>query len=1241
MKTTEIEREKKTPKDPEPSSDKQADMTTLLASHGQGSPQQERIPEQQDEQGLQSATVDEQALLKDGDGLLGSVAKQVLWKYFSEFGLTPILAYSDSRALDMLRSFESYRTVVDKLTGFTNALSTAVTIWDSLPAPVRTGILFITGKVMYALPSSVFSLFEGVLVGADQSAKNTKVAQVVDGLKWFLKAANNPVSSIWQVGKGLYNSWWNTAGEGDGSDLESAGATAGQADDKASLAKIDLRIIWVEVKGFKLAKTTDEGKQQREGGLHADFAFGMRMFGVQKSLGEDGRLTLIFPWSGGAIMELDETIGILDNVTVPKLFEVQKLEMTFLRATNEGVDRADFALGKFGVFGDTVALSDMKASYDKQQGMMFAGHAAINLFRWAAQGDLSLQLDRDGAFMHGALNNFAESSGTVTIGEASFDKSKGFLLRNAEINFNEAIGLDLTGFINELLINNDQVAGEGGFKANQAIKLAGDHITLNDVKGTVKADGKHAVIDAEATPKIDFKHVNATGKFHVGYDTEAEEPIIELSGGEFRVEYDAFNISAKGITYDHKKRQFGMEKADLHLPSVDVRGSISNVVIGRDGVQFTNASVMGPDQLKIIEGLMLNGTRFDVEKAGDGYTVTARASVVVDVQHPKVSANAENIRVTFAENTLSASVEAFQLRTSVFSVDVKEATVGKAGFSVAEAGLRLHLNGDRAAEADAGSLISGFNSGIFDFLPVGDIGFTVYDVGFSSEGFRIGKFEPDIPPLSFNALGISGSVDFKQLEAALKGEKTFSLADFAGALPLSVSIAYPIVPGLEVYGSAGAEASLGLALGVTAKGKDGVWGVEGGVGINGRVALRLELGVQAGSQALIALSAGAFAEGSATAAAQANISGAARWDRERKSFAKEAPLVARYKIEAEAKAAVGIVIKAKALYFFEKKLYEFTAAEWVLGHYRMEGQLGEKSLDDDKLVSSMAEKPMLDTSSATKVPIATKEGLDVDVLLRSDRYIYGSGDERRALLDNERTMKKNRLMEMETQRVDANRRFEKLRKQYFATMDRKLAYFMRPENLEASDINERMAAFNEASKLNQLWEKLEQCGAALDEAETGIRRVSLALETLLTLNPDKLQEGVAHEVQLLNAQEETLSSLEVPDLGTLEDMVSKADAAAAEVGSAPMPVETSLMSLEQFITATTTLSRFLRQETKRDKIRPVDQALERYHEHPDGERLAALEQAIDGYLAHSKSERVPFVIVLRRQVKDKRSKRNA
>lgn len=301
--------------------------------------------------------------------------------------------------------------------------------------------------------------------------------------------------------------------------------------------------------------------------------------------------------------------------------------------------------------------------------------------------------------------------------------------------------------------------------------------------------------------------------------------------------------------------------------------------------------------------------------------------------------------------------------------------------------------------------------------------------------------------------------------------------------------------------------------------------------------------------------------------------------------------MARYKIEAEAKAAVGIVIKAKALYFFEKKLYEFTAAEWVLGHYRMDGQLGEKSLEDDKLVSSMAEKPMLDTSSATKVPIVTKEGQDVDDLLRSDRYIYGSGDERRALLSDERAIKAARLMEMEAQRVKADQRFEKLRKQYIATMDKKLAYFMRPENLEAPDINERMAAFNKSSKLDRLWEQLEQCGATLDEVENGIDRVSRALETLVTLDPDKLQEGIADEVRLLDAQEEALSSMEMPDLNTLETMVSEAEATVVGVRPALPARETSLMSLEQFITATTTKSRFLGQETKRKTIAPIDRAL--------------------------------------------------
>src|SRR5690606_3039178 len=113
-------------------------------------------------------------------------------------------------------------------------------------------------------------------------------------------------------------------------------------------------------------------------------------------------------------------------------------------------------------------------------------------------------------------------------------------------------------------------------------------------------------------------------------------------------------------------------------------------------------------------------------------------------------------------------------------------------------------------------------------------------------------------------------------------------------------------------------------------------------------------------------------------------------------------------------------------------------------------------------------------------------------------------------------------------------------------------------------------------------------------------------------------------------QEEALSSMEMPDLNTLETMVSEAEATVVGVRPAPPARETSLMSLEQFITATTTKSRFLGQETKRKTIAPIDRALERYHERPDDERLAALERTIDGYLATSKSGRVPFVVMLRR-----------
>jgi hypothetical protein len=52
-------------------------------------------------------------------------------------------------------------------------------------------------------------------------------------------------------------------------------------------------------------------------------------------------------------------------------------------------------------------------------------------------------------------------------------------------------------------------------------------------------------------------------------------------------------------------------------------------------------------------------------------------------------------------------------------------------------------------------------------------------------------------------------------------KKSLSLQELAVGLPLHVSMIFPVFPGLEVYGSLGADANLDIDILLNAKGQEG------------------------------------------------------------------------------------------------------------------------------------------------------------------------------------------------------------------------------------------------------------------------------------------------------------------------------------------------------------------------------------------------------------------------------------
>src|SRR5690606_403339 len=119
-------------------------------------------------------------------------------------------------------------------------LSLALSIWSSLPAPVRTGILYLTGRVMYALPKGMFATVETYLIDADREVKSTSLAYAVEKLTLVVQVMSNPVSSAVGMGRLLYSYFWGSAADSTVQDRVPDGdvASANGESSQVSLAKI-------------------------------------------------------------------------------------------------------------------------------------------------------------------------------------------------------------------------------------------------------------------------------------------------------------------------------------------------------------------------------------------------------------------------------------------------------------------------------------------------------------------------------------------------------------------------------------------------------------------------------------------------------------------------------------------------------------------------------------------------------------------------------------------------------------------------------------------------------------------------------------------------------------------------------------------------------------------------------------------------------------------------------------------
>lgn len=1180
-----------------------------------------------------SGTIQRYAWQSDNAVMQRSVVSDFTWSLldsqFKTLGLNGLLTLADTGTLYLLTRLETFTQIVGKVTTFANALAIAINIWDAIPAPVKTGILFLTGKVATYLPNeTLVNYSHTLLVAADGDGAVGQLRTVLDYLQMIIQAVKNPVTSVFNLGKHIYSTWWG--GEKTESTHEDKKNTTPE-ERKKDLASIDLHIIWLKVGsiGLKNTQKKTEDKDEQKGGLHATFALGYRLFDHEGSLGDDGKLTLILPWEGGAILESKGRVNLVDKIVFGSdLFVVRKLDMTLLNVSNEGLRDLTLELDEFSIAKRTVYADKIKAGYHKDEGATFSASAGVKLYGWEGGANLLLALDEKGNFREGTMKDFKENSNLVTIGESQISRTEGLTLSDARLNLLALTGLDIQAVIEKLRVKDSSVTGIAKVSGNN-IPLWDEKVKLDTIEGKLTAETEHWEAEAQAKLSVIFPDVQASGKASIRYSSKENKTHITLSEGKFSADYQGLHFEAKGLGYNHDDKLFTMETAKLiakiHDKTVD--GSVENVTIDKNGVKFNTALVKGPRELSLFEGFTLEEMQLLIRENGKSMTLSSNAKMGIG----SVEGEAKQISIGVEADGFEGSIASANVKTPVFALEFSDAKINKEGLSVKTAQFRLGDQRSRDKEKEMKNYVPDLNLGWLDFLPVG---FEVGDISINQDGLSIKSFKPTLDKISFAAFGAFAELDPKNQTGQGGYKNRIELKDLVAGLPLQVSMIFPVFPGLEVYGSLEAGAGLDIDIALSAKGNEGLWAVGDHANFIGSIFVKAELGANAGSQMLVALSAGLFAKGEAKLDAGAKLSGVTHFDRNKRKFVTDKPLVIDYRFKPEAIASIGVVVKARALYLFEKTLFEYTAAEWRMGTYALVGTIGDKenALAPDKPKELGIKGPKTAMPDYREI-----KGEEAQTLLKSDRWIEHSGDERMAILNKERGEVTKQLNEMKAQSIKAATERRQLEESYIRLMNKKVSYFHSlSETLNSSQANKRLAEFNQKYGI----ESLQEHYAGLVEKEEmlthDIEKYLNKLASLANVNRDVLEKGgLAAPLSAVEESQKATDGLELPDTQSFSQSLALASEgldAAIQRDNVVITGINRVMSAADFELHSTTREFF--GTTRRKNIKSVDTALAAFHNDKTEAKLILLEQAIKTYLATSpESGRGPVVKVLQEQVR--------
>jgi hypothetical protein len=586
------------------------------------------------------------------------------------------------------------------------------------------------------------------------------------------------------------------------------------------------------------------------------------------------------------------------------------------------------------------------------------------------------------------------------------------------------------------------ISGEGfdwdtlTLKAGQ-VKLLDGKVTGSKLQGTLKGKTGDYDFDASGTLGVNLAsegiaEVTASGKVTVKR-SKAEGWTYGVDKGNISANIaDLVKLEATEISYDSTKQVLGIKKSTLSSTALNnTQATLTEGKVSKDGLDWKELAVT-TDPINLGGILTLKDIQGKVEVKAGKYAFAASAGLGLNLRdgdigsltaEGKASLGYANKALTYGFEGVSVTAEIPKVVT-LTAADIDYDQNAKA-LKVKEASATLAIPKLKGTAVKAtGVEITATGTADWDQIevtgpdiPFGDIfKVTAPKVMVAGAKEKYSAYLEGGATLKFGEYlegGGEGGIKLDRTDEKnpLKIEKASLAAQGKKTLPgefmkwPEISFKYPLLPpaieaGLELIIDGGVTVDLSGKIGKVAT--QPAWNFAVSPQITGFLTVGLAITAGLGSSYLVGLEA--YVQGTCTGQANGGFEfkGQLTYDGGK---VKAEKLTSGFNISAAVKAAVVAGVKAKAFYFFTKKLYSYELGAWNLGQGSISGKIsideeGKPSLSEITKGGLLAGpkaaiEEIMNKGGGPKFSLIASDNKAEELLLNAAEELPGVGEERR------------------------------------------------------------------------------------------------------------------------------------------------------------------------------------------------------------------------------------------------------